>query len=752
MKPRQHSYLWIFSIVVVLILTVGLTSPVLAADPAWTITKTHVGNFSQGDVDKTYTITVKNSGEVPTVGSFSITDTLPTGLIPQSISSLDPAWTCPTGDITGLTELTCTRSDVLDSNESSVITLVVDVAIDAGTFGTDFTQSGFLYRTVTNSVTVTGGGSLDPATANDTTNILQMPDLRILSWEYWNEAKTEKLTGNLPASQAFWVKMTLENRGGANTGGFYTGVFLDGGPNFGPDHSPLGGETAWADYEISPEGCVYYAPGGVGATERGNYTQLEFLPELPAYSEPTDVYVHIAYPASESEYSGTEYDNIRNGLSAGEYNIVLYADPTCLGPQESFESNNSLGPIPVTVGVPINVKIQGGTLGNYNYILGGGQEQRVYYNVSGGPVVVESVTGNNLVSAIRLQSYTNETLYSFAETMGVSESLLSYKYYFPTYNNTWAPLNSQLRFANINDTAINVKVTIGTDTWTYSVPANSERREYLPVSGGPVIIESADPSKKIIAAIRLQSFANNTLYSFAETMGIPAGLLSYKYYFPTYNNTWAPLNSQLRFANINDAAINVKVTIGTDTWTYSVPAHSERREYLPVSGGPVIIESVDPSKKIIAAIRLQSFANNVLYSFVETMGVPESLLTYKYYFPTYNNTWAPLNSQLRFANINDTAINVKVTIGTDTWTYPVPAHSERREYLPVSGGPVIIESADPSKKIIAAIRLQSFANNILYSFAETMGVPESLLSYKYYFPTYNNTWSPLNSQLRFGVP
>jgi subtilase family serine protease len=65
---------------------------------------------------------------------------------------------------------------------------------------------------------------------------------------------------------------------------------------------------------------------------------------------------------------------------------------------------------------------------------------------------------------------------------------------------------------------------------------------------------------------------------------------------------------------------------------------------------------------------------------------------------------------------------------------------------------VIIESLDTNKKIIAAIRLQSYANNTLYSFAETMGIPAQQLSSVYYFPTYNNTWAPLNSQLRFGVP
>ena len=302
-----------------------------------------------------------------------------------------------------------------------------------------------------------------------------------------------------------------------------------------------------------------------------------------------------------------------------------------------------------------NVQVSIGSLVYGRYYVYPNEEQRYNYNLSDGPVEVGSSGATNNIAAIRLQSYANSTLYSYIETMGTPSTLLSYKYYFPTYNNTWAPLNSQLRFANINNTAIYVKVTIGASSWTYSVPANSERREYLPVSGGPVIIESVDaggistPTKKIIAAIRLQSYANNTLYSFTETMGVPVGLLSYKYYFPTYNNTWIPLNSQLRFSNINNTPIDVKVTIGASSWTYSVPANSERREYLPVSGGPVVIESTDNTKQIIAAIRLQSFANSTLFSFSETMGIPVDQLSNTTYFSTYNNTWAPLNSQLRFS-------------------------------------------------------------------------------------------------------
>jgi hypothetical protein len=403
-----------------------------------------------------------------------------------------------------------------------------------------------------------------------------------------------------------------------------------------------------------------------------------------------------------------------------------------------------------------NIEVRLGSLLLGTYFVPSGDEKRVYYNESGGPLKVKSLDSlTNIVSAIRLQSYANNTLYSFVETMGVPQGLLSYKYVFPTYNNTWAPLNSQLRFANLETTPTTIRVTIGgTVVWEQSVPGQEERRLYFNVSGGPVVVESLDTNKKIIAAIRLQSYGNNTLYSFSETMGIPAEQLSYRYYFPTYNNTWAPLNSQLRFGNLETTPTTIRVTIGgTVVWEQSVPGLEERRLYFNVSGGPVVVESLDTNKKIVAAIRLQSYANGTLYSFVETMGVPQGLLSHKYYFPTYNNTWAPLNSQVRFANLETTPTTIRVTIGgTVVWEQSVPGQEERRLYFNVSGGPVIIESLDTNKKIIAAIRLQSYANNTLYSFAETMGIPAEQLSSVYYFPTYNNTWAPLNSQLRFGVP
>ena len=404
----------------------------------------------------------------------------------------------------------------------------------------------------------------------------------------------------------------------------------------------------------------------------------------------------------------------------------------------------------------INVTIGGNPMGSYALLPG--QEKRLSFPVSGGPVKVESTNDKNIVSAIRLQSFANNTLYSFVETMGVPAGSLSSKYYFPTYNNTWAPLNSQVRFGNLDAAQTRIRVTIGgVNVWEQDVPGLQERRLTFNVSGGPVVIESLDPAKKIVAAIRLQSFdiPSNTLYSFSETMGIPDQVLSHEYYFPTYNNTWAPLNSQVRFGNLDAAQTRIRVTIGgVNVWEQDVPGLAERRLNFNVSGGPVKVESLDPTKKIVAAIRLQSFTNNTLYSFVETMGVPGRVVVAQVCLPDLQQHLgsAQLPGPLRQPGCRtdqdqgDHRRGERLGGGC--------ARDWRRGVCTSMSAAVRWSSKAwiPAKKIVAAIRLQSYPSDTLFSFSETMGIPSEYLSDVYYFPTYNNTWAPLNSQLRFGVP
>ncbi|MEA2238336.1 MAG: hypothetical protein QOC81_3060 [Thermoanaerobaculia bacterium] len=109
------------------------------------ITSSHTGSFTQGDSGRIFRIVVRNAGGLPTTGSISVTDTLPTGLAATALTG--NGWNCVLGT------LTCTRSDVLTAATTyPAITLTVSVAANAP-------------ASVTNTATVSGGGESN--TAND---------------------------------------------------------------------------------------------------------------------------------------------------------------------------------------------------------------------------------------------------------------------------------------------------------------------------------------------------------------------------------------------------------------------------------------------------------------------------------------------------------------------------------------------------------------------------------------------------------
>jgi uncharacterized repeat protein (TIGR01451 family) len=117
------------------------------------ITKSHVGNFTQGDSGDTYALSVRNNGDGPTSGTVTVTDSMPSGLSATAISGT--GWSCT------LSTLTCTRSDALAAGASfPAITVTVNVAADAAS-------------TVTNSASVSGGGcSASPCnTTSDPTTV-----------------------------------------------------------------------------------------------------------------------------------------------------------------------------------------------------------------------------------------------------------------------------------------------------------------------------------------------------------------------------------------------------------------------------------------------------------------------------------------------------------------------------------------------------------------------------------------------------
>ena len=168
------------------------TTIILPPPPDLTISKTHTGNFQQGQNFAAYTITVSNAGTTATSGTVTVTDNFPVGLTAGSMSGL--GWFC--------SSTTCTRGDALAPASSyPVITVNVNVAGNAP-------------ASVTNTAVVSGGGETNTTndTATDVTTITPTPDLAI----------TKTHVGDFTVGQPGTYTITVSNAGGAPTVGTVT--------------------------------------------------------------------------------------------------------------------------------------------------------------------------------------------------------------------------------------------------------------------------------------------------------------------------------------------------------------------------------------------------------------------------------------------------------------------------------------------------------------------------------------------------
>jgi uncharacterized protein (TIGR03437 family) len=160
-------------------------------DPALTIVSTHTGNFYQGQQNASYTLTITNNGGGnPTVGTVTVTNTLPAGM--TLVQMIGDGWSC-TGNV-------CTRSDqLLATLQYPTITVIVNVASNATS-----PQS--------NMARVTGGGSAASSSTDvtviNTTAPSNPPSLSIAISH----------TGNFTQGQQnATYTLTVSNNGGASS-------------------------------------------------------------------------------------------------------------------------------------------------------------------------------------------------------------------------------------------------------------------------------------------------------------------------------------------------------------------------------------------------------------------------------------------------------------------------------------------------------------------------------------------------------
>jgi len=146
---------------------VGSTTVNVAHNPDVTVVSSHTGNFKQGDVGDTYTITVSNVGDLPTNAAVTVTDSLPFAFTARAISGT--GWSC-----LPLPALSCTRSDPLPAAPPAnasypPIILTVDVSDTSPT-------------PVVNTAQVSGGGEVNTSndTSNDSTVVTQLADMIVI--------------------------------------------------------------------------------------------------------------------------------------------------------------------------------------------------------------------------------------------------------------------------------------------------------------------------------------------------------------------------------------------------------------------------------------------------------------------------------------------------------------------------------------------------------------------------------------------
>jgi uncharacterized repeat protein (TIGR01451 family) len=163
--------------------------------PDMTISKTHTGNSFSAGGSVTFTLSPSNVGSAPTIGTVTVTDTLPAGLTATAIGG--SGWTCV------LSTLSCTTSAVLAVN-ASYPPISVTAAIAASATGT-----------LVNNTTVGGGGevNLTNDTAADSIVLSGIPDLAI--------TKTHTGTSFAPGGSVTFT-LTPNNLGPAATTGTVT--------------------------------------------------------------------------------------------------------------------------------------------------------------------------------------------------------------------------------------------------------------------------------------------------------------------------------------------------------------------------------------------------------------------------------------------------------------------------------------------------------------------------------------------------
>jgi LasA protease len=305
-----------------------------------------------------------------------------------------------------------------------------------------------------------------------------------------------------------------------------------------------------------------------------------------------------------------------------------------------------------------NVTVEIGGVLKGTYPLGIGASQNVVYSgFAGGPVVIRSDNGADIVASLYelKRASTVDSWTGQSQIMGLPFGQLSDTYVIPRYNYTLLDVVPYLVFANAGTQETQVTVTIG-GVFQGSYPllsGQSTVQSYPGANGGPVVIKSNNGVSIIASLLQYRRPGTSGGWTgITQTMALTNGQISDAYVFPRYDYTDTTRYNSLQIANFDTTATNVTVEIGgalKGTYPLGIGV-SQNVVYSGFAGGPVVIRS-DNGADIVASLYELKRASTVgsWTGQSQIMGLPFGQLSDTYVIPRYNYTLLDVVPYLVFA-------------------------------------------------------------------------------------------------------
>jgi hypothetical protein len=427
------------------------------SDP--TIFASHTGNFTQGQVGATYTLTVYNVGSYPTSGTVTVTDTLPSGVAATAIAGTN--WNC------NKNTLTCTRTDALaPGNGYPAITVTVNVAANAA-------------PSITNKGTVSGGHENNSTndSATDPTTVIQTTTTNLSSSDPgWVYKESITLTATVSAAAATGTVTFYQGSTALSTVPVSNGTASIPGPSLTPGNytftatysgdSVYGGSTGTLVQTVG-KATATVTLGNLSATWTGN--------PVPASvsTNPNNLTVNVTYNGSPTAPS-----------NVGTYPVVATVnDPNYTG---TASGNLVISPIQATVNLTApTVTYDGNPHGATATTTPSGLTVSITYG--GNSTAPTSAGSYNIVATVTTPNYSG----SATGTLVINPApvTITLSGFSATYDGTPKAVNVSTNPTNIGVTVTyNGSTTAPTGAGTYAVSASPSSSNYSGSASGTLIV------------------------------------------------------------------------------------------------------------------------------------------------------------------------------------------------------------------------------------------------------------------------